>query len=45
MHLAGRSAEAIDHAERALEFEERKGNLAGAAKVSALLEEIRAEAD
>jgi class 3 adenylate cyclase/tetratricopeptide (TPR) repeat protein len=44
LHLAGRSAEAAASAERALELEERKGNLAGAARVSALLEEIRAEA-
>jgi class 3 adenylate cyclase/tetratricopeptide (TPR) repeat protein len=43
LHLAGQSAEAAASAERALELEERKGNLAGAARVRELLEMLKGE--
>jgi len=44
LRLAGRPTEAIPYAQRALELQERKGNVAGAARVNALLEELKAEA-
>jgi class 3 adenylate cyclase/tetratricopeptide (TPR) repeat protein len=44
LRLAGRTAEAIPYAQRALELQERKGSIAGAARARALLEELTAEA-
>jgi class 3 adenylate cyclase/tetratricopeptide (TPR) repeat protein len=43
LRLAGRPTEAIPYAERALGLEEQKGNLAGAARVRALLQRLATE--
>lgn len=40
LRLLGRPAEGVPYAQRALELQERKGNVAGAARASALLEKL-----
>jgi class 3 adenylate cyclase/tetratricopeptide (TPR) repeat protein len=42
MRLAGRPAEAVRYAQRALEVQERKGNITGANRARALLQELTA---
>jgi tetratricopeptide (TPR) repeat protein len=42
LRLAGRSADAIRYAQRALEVQERKGNIAGVNRSRALLQELKA---